>query len=116
MKRVLTVVAISFLLYSTASAQGGGGESTKTRKTTPKPTVTKSTTPERKPTTSRADPNFRPQNLHIELVQIPPGTFKLGSTNGAANESPVRQVTISYSFYIGKYEVDLLPKSSATIK
>lgn len=105
MKRTLILIAFSLLLPSTSIAQGGGGERTKTRKTTPKPAVTKSTTAERKPTTSRPDPNFRPQNPHIELVQIPPGTFNLGSNNGAGSESPAHQVTISYSFYIGKYEV-----------
>ena len=29
----------------------------------------------------------------------------MGSTNGEADEKPVHQVTINYSFYIGKYEV-----------
>ena len=29
----------------------------------------------------------------------------MGSTNGGADEKPVHQVTISYSFYMGKYEV-----------
>ena len=29
----------------------------------------------------------------------------MGSTNGKANEKPEYQVTISYSFYMGKYEV-----------
>ncbi len=29
----------------------------------------------------------------------------MGSTNGEANEKPVHQVTISHSFYMGKYEV-----------
>jgi formylglycine-generating enzyme required for sulfatase activity len=105
MKRVLIVVAVSFLLCSTANAQGGGGESTKTDKTTPKPTVTKPTTANRKPTTSRPASNFRPQNPHIELVRIPPGTFMMGSTDGGENEKPVHQVTITYSFYTGKYEV-----------
>ncbi len=29
----------------------------------------------------------------------------MGSTNGEADEKPVHQVTINYSFYMGKYEV-----------
>lgn len=35
---------------------------------------------------------------------IPPGSFMMGSTNGE-NEKPVHEVTINYSFYMGKYEV-----------
>ena len=41
----------------------------------------------------------------IEFVLIPPGSFTMGSTNGGADERPVHQVTINYSFYMGKYEV-----------
>jgi formylglycine-generating enzyme required for sulfatase activity len=41
----------------------------------------------------------------IQFVYIPPGKFTMGSENGEADEKPVHQVTINYSFYIGKYEV-----------
>jgi formylglycine-generating enzyme required for sulfatase activity len=41
----------------------------------------------------------------IEMVWIPTGSFMMGSTNGGADEKPAHQVTINYSFYIGKYEV-----------
>jgi len=40
----------------------------------------------------------------IEMVQIPGGSFDMGSNNGDSNESPVHTVTLS-SFYMGKYEV-----------
>jgi len=44
--------------------------------------------------------------LPIELVRISPGSFVMGSKNGGeADEKPAHQVTINYSFYIGKYEV-----------
>lgn len=41
----------------------------------------------------------------IEFVLIPPGSFMMGSNNGEADEKPAHQVTINYSFYMGKYEV-----------
>jgi len=43
--------------------------------------------------------------MGMELVYVPPGSFMMGSTNGGADEKPVHQVTINYSFYMGKYEV-----------
>ena len=42
--------------------------------------------------------------LVIEMVQIPGGSFDMGSNNGNSNERPVHTVTLS-SFYMGKYEV-----------
>jgi formylglycine-generating enzyme required for sulfatase activity len=52
--------------------------------------------------TNSSPTNSRPR---IELVQISPGSFMMGSTNGYPDEKPVHQVTINYSFYMGKYEV-----------
>lgn len=43
--------------------------------------------------------------MGLELVYIPPGSFMMGSNNGNADEKPVHNVTISQPFYIGKYEV-----------
>ncbi len=43
--------------------------------------------------------------VSLEMVEIPKGSFCMGSTNGNADEKPVHQVTINYSFYMGKYEV-----------
>ena len=44
-----------------------------------------------------------------EMVTIPAGSFMMGSpdseTNRLDNEGPVHQVTIAYSFDVGKYEV-----------
>ncbi len=38
------------------------------------------------------------------FVLVEGGTFKMGNENGAADEKPVREVTVN-SFWIGKYEV-----------
>jgi formylglycine-generating enzyme required for sulfatase activity len=40
-----------------------------------------------------------------EMVEIPAGSFDMGSDNGEANEKPVHRVTIAKSFAIGKTEV-----------
>jgi formylglycine-generating enzyme required for sulfatase activity len=50
-------------------------------------------------------PRTRTNQAGIEFVLIPAGTFMMGATNGEADEKPVHQVTINYSFYVGKYEV-----------
>ena len=42
--------------------------------------------------------------IELEIVNIPAGKFKMGSTTGWPNEQPVRKVTIS-AFRSGKYEV-----------
>ncbi|MGI9065298.1 MAG: protein kinase domain-containing protein [Pyrinomonadaceae bacterium] len=76
----------------TQSGQPGGPVDTKS--TTPANTVSSSTPPK----------NVRTQS-GIDLVWIQPGSFMMGSTNGEADEKPVHQVTINYSFYMGKYEV-----------
>jgi len=40
----------------------------------------------------------------IEMVQIPGGSFEMGSNSGNSNEQPVHTVTLS-GFYISKYQV-----------
>ncbi len=55
----------------------------------------------------------RPKELKIELsedvsmefVLVPAGSFLMGSLKGGRYERPVHQVVISKAFYIGKYEV-----------
>ena len=47
---------------------------------------------------------FRTRNPHIELVQIPKGSFVMGSTQPGTFEKPAHRVNIT-SFYMGKYEV-----------
>jgi len=46
----------------------------------------------------------------IEMVLIPPGTFNMGCSASQqfgcySSENPVHQVTLQYSFYLGRYEV-----------
>ena len=41
----------------------------------------------------------------LNMVPIAPGTFQMGSMAGNPDEQPVRQVTLSAPFWIGKYEV-----------
>ncbi len=45
--------------------------------------------------------------IGMEFVRIPAGTFRMGSTDGEADndEQPVHTVRISRPFYLGKYEV-----------
>ncbi len=40
-----------------------------------------------------------------ELVWVPPGTFSMGSDDGAPNERPVHEVRITRGFWMGKCEV-----------
>ena len=43
--------------------------------------------------------------LPEDFVLIPAGTFQMGSNDGYSDNKPVHQVTITKSFYMGKYEV-----------
>jgi formylglycine-generating enzyme required for sulfatase activity len=43
-------------------------------------------------------------SANIEMVQIPGGSFQMGSTTGNSNEMPVHMVTLT-GFYMGKYPV-----------
>ena len=40
-----------------------------------------------------------------EMVLIPSGTFQMGSNQGVDANKPIHEVTITKSFYIGKYEI-----------
>ena len=44
-------------------------------------------------------------SVRLEMVEIPAGSFCMGSSNGDSNERPVHRVTIDYSFDIGRYEI-----------
>jgi formylglycine-generating enzyme required for sulfatase activity len=43
--------------------------------------------------------------LGIEFVYIPSGSFVMGSDKGAIDERPARRVTIRKGFYMGRYEI-----------
>ncbi len=44
-------------------------------------------------------------NPHISFVYVAPGSFRMGSNSGAADEKPVHTVEIRQGYWIGKYEV-----------
>ncbi len=44
-------------------------------------------------------------DIGIEFVLIPKGTFEMGSNDGDSDETPVHQVTINQPFYLAKHEV-----------
>src|ERR1700749_2134533 len=79
----------------------------------PRPTPQKRTTPRQTPCvahpptrgTGRAHSVDIAIGVKLELVEIPPGNFCMGSANGDKNERPVRKVTIKNGFYMGRYEV-----------
>lgn len=50
-------------------------------------------------------PQFVKDNLGLEFVWIPSGSFMMGSENGDGNERPVHRVLINEGFYMGKCEV-----------
>ena len=43
--------------------------------------------------------------VKLEMVEIPAGSFCMGSTEGRASQQPVHRVTIGREFYLGRYEV-----------
>ncbi len=60
------------------------------------------------PVTPQPGKSFRDKlkdgSLGPEMVQIPAGTFQMGSNDGESNEKPVHTVSVK-SFAMGKYEV-----------
>lgn len=43
--------------------------------------------------------------LGLDMLWVGPGLFQMGSESGDHDERPVREVTISRGFWIGKHEV-----------
>jgi formylglycine-generating enzyme required for sulfatase activity len=89
--------------YRSAAGQGKGGAVI--AKPKPTPTPKNITPPARTNRTGRPLSRTRTNQAGLEFVLIPPGSFRMGSTNGNADEKPVHQVTINHGFYLGKYEV-----------
>ena len=54
---------------------------------------------------SRKAPRIVKNQLGMEFVSVPAGTFTMGSDHGSNDERPAHQVTISKPFLIGRYEV-----------
>ncbi len=69
------------------------------------PVVVTSPSPD-KPTAQNPSAGSVVRNqIGMELVWIPPGSFVMGSDSGNDDEKPAHRVTFSSGFYIGKYEV-----------
>jgi formylglycine-generating enzyme required for sulfatase activity len=49
--------------------------------------------------------NTNAGSLSIEMIEVPAGSFRMGSGSGDEDETPVHQVSISKPFLMGKYEV-----------
>src|SRR5215813_10636845 len=115
-----TTILAAILCPARALGQGGTGKGT----TTP-PLPAKRTNPKRTPppktNSSASSTSCSPQSpsrptgrshtanlgggTRLEMIEVPAGRFCMGSANGLDREKPMHQVTINYSFYIGKYEV-----------
>src|SRR5438309_6973426 len=54
---------------------------------------------------ARNAPKITKNQLGMEFVTIPPGTFVMGSDDGSNEEKPAHQVTITKGFLIERYEV-----------
>jgi len=122
---VTLIAAVILLSLSGASNQSASAGQGKGGEVIAKPAPKKPTTPKRAPpkknsrasrqsscsaqSPTEATGRRRAVNLSggvsLEMLEIPAGSFCMGSNNGSSDEKPVHQVTINYSFYIGKYEV-----------
>jgi formylglycine-generating enzyme required for sulfatase activity/predicted Ser/Thr protein kinase len=69
------------------------------------PVVVTSPSPEKPTTQASAAGSVVRNQIGMDLVWIPPGSFMMGSSDGEDDEKPAHQVTISNSFYMSKYEV-----------
>jgi formylglycine-generating enzyme required for sulfatase activity len=115
------VLTILLLVCGSGVVLGQGGTGREPAPPPPKKTTpTKKAPPKKNPPASRQSPCSAQSpaqatgrrhavnlsgGVRLEMVEIPAGSFCMGSNNGNADEKPVHQVTINYSFYMGKYEV-----------
>ncbi|MEK6334113.1 MAG: formylglycine-generating enzyme family protein [Acidobacteriota bacterium] len=104
------VLIISFLTLGAVRliGQGGTGKEKPGPNANRKLPAAKKTPAQKASKTNDSNPSglvTRTNQIGIEFVLIPPGSFLMGSETGRQNEKPMHQVTINYSFYIGKYEV-----------
>lgn len=98
--RRLPVWAWGVLLFSAAGFAMLLSLSEKNRDSAPPARANTATPPPpNMPSSIQTDP------LSDAMVKIPSGSFEMGSSDGDADEKPLRQVKISHSFEIGKTEV-----------
>ncbi len=81
------------------------------REAPPKPAPSRPSIDPARPVVDPAPPSRWTDAGGMEYVFIPPGTFQMGCSEGDAeclgHEKPMRQVTITRGFYIGKTEVSV---------
>jgi formylglycine-generating enzyme required for sulfatase activity len=104
---------------SAVTPQGKGGEviakPTPKKPTTPKKVPPKKNSPASRQSSCSAQSPTQATGrrrevtlsggVSLEMLEIPAGSFCMGSMNGEKDEKPVHQVTINYSFYMGRNEV-----------
>jgi len=97
----LSIVMMTLLSFAFAASltPGRAGTALESEPSSPPTTKTNRTSPRGR------TPVLRAQNPRIELVRIRPGSFMMGSTEAGTFEKPAHRVTISYAFFMGKYEV-----------
>ncbi len=116
---IANTVLTLFLLFGfvTVSVFGQHGTGREPPNTSP---PSKTASPKRNPPASRqsscsaqsptqATGRRRAVNLGggviLEMLEIPAGSFCMGSNDGSSDEKPVHRVTLRQPFYMGKYEV-----------
>jgi formylglycine-generating enzyme required for sulfatase activity len=116
---LLTLLLLFGCVTISAMGQGGTGREPTApppkKTTTPKRAPPKKNSPaSRKSSCSAQSPTQatgrrRAVNLSggvsLEMLEIPAGSFCMGSDDGISDEKPVHRVTLSQPFYMGKYEV-----------
>jgi formylglycine-generating enzyme required for sulfatase activity len=108
---LLIFVCLMLLLACTerATAQRRTGRRTATppaKKTSTSAATPKATAPEASLPADTTKPGTVMSNqLGIEFVYIPSGSFIMGSDGGGADERPARRVTIRRGFYMGRFEI-----------
>jgi len=99
---------LGFRVVATVRSGSGtklGGEPLETASSSTLPTTNSSPGTSPKSGAPAGLPKIMRNRSGIDFVWIPSGNFTMGSPSGNANERPTHQVTLNYSFYIGKYEV-----------
>ena len=95
---------------TTAQAQRRAKKTTTpAKKTSPASTPKQTTAPEATQANLPADTTkpgtVMANQLGIEFVYVPSGSFMMGSDRGGADERPARRVAIGKGFYMGRYEI-----------
>lgn len=110
-RRALAFIALLVILPFVYEGSARGQR--RTRRTTAPPAKRTTEAPRQEPPAQQASlpadttkPGTVMSNqLGIEFVYVPSGSFVMGSDKGSADERPARRVMIRRGFYMGRYEV-----------